>query len=73
MTPIKSMYDVRLVTLVGVLMETIETLALQLDVNPEQLLSDNLYLVTKRVHENGEEGYLNKLQENYPLLNEAIA
>lgn len=73
MTPIESIYDVRLVTLIGVVVNSIETLALEMSVNPEQLLAEYLYLANKKLHETGEEEYMNKLQKFYPILDEAIS
>jgi len=73
MNPIVSRYDVRLITLIGVAINALEAAGLETDVNPEQLLSDYLYLVTRQVHEVGEEQYLDKLATNYPMLNEAIS
>lgn len=73
MTPIKSIYDLRLLTLVGVAMMAIEELALEINKNPEQLLSDYLYLTTKRIHEKGEQPYMDRLQSSYALLEEAIS
>ena len=72
MTPIESRYDIRLVTLLALAMDAIETLALQLDANPDQILSDYLFLSTKKIHERGEEIYLNKLVNNYPMLDEVL-
>ena len=72
MTPITSIHDVRLVTLIGVAMNTIESLALETDVNPEQLLAEAMYMSNKCVHELGEQGYIERLSTNYPLLSEAI-
>ena len=69
MTPIESQHDVRLVTLLGVAMTAFETLSLELNVNSDLLLAETLYLVTKQLHEVGEEEYQNKLVESYPLLN----
>ena len=72
MTPIESRYDIRLVTVMALAMEAIETLALEFNCNPEQLVAEQLFLITKRVHEKGEEQYLNKLMNNYPVLDEVL-
>lgn len=72
MTPIESIYDVRLATLIGVAMSAIESLALAKNTNPEQILAETLFLTNKQVHESGEEAFLMKLTNNYPLLEEAI-
>ena len=72
MPPISSLYDVRLVTLIGVATTIIEALSLQLDKDPNLILAETLYLVNKRLHESGEEVYLEKLVDHYPLLREAI-
>ena len=72
MTPITSKYDVRLTTLLSLAINTIESLALQTDTDPEQILAEHLYLTTKRLHEVGEERYMDKLTRNYPMLEQAI-
>ena len=69
MTPIESQHDVRLVTFIGVTINAFETLSLQLNVDSDLLLAETLYLVTKQLHEIGEEEYQNKLARSYPLLN----
>jgi hypothetical protein len=72
MTPIESIYDVRLATLIGVAMSAIESLALAKNTDPERILAETLFLINKKVHERGEEEFLMKLNRNYPLLREAI-
>lgn len=72
MTPIESIYDVRLVVLLETMIEMIEALAIETDCNPEQILSDHLFLSTKKVHEYGEEVTMAKLQDHYPMLSEAL-
>ena len=72
MTPIESKFDVRLVTLIGVAINTIESLALCADTDPEQILAESLYLSNKRISEVGEESYLMKLSKQYPILEQAI-
>ena len=72
MNPITSKYDVRLTTLLGLAINTIESLALQTNTDPEQILAEHLYLTTKRLHEVGEEMYMDKLTRNYPMLEQAI-
>lgn len=73
MTPIASVYDVRLVTLIGVAINVIESLALATDVNAETILAEHLYLTNKQVHELGEQAYIDDLTDNYPLLQQAIS
>lgn len=73
MTPISSPCDVRLVTLIGVAMNVIESLALATDTDPDKILAEHLYLTNKRVHEIGEDLYLEDLTSNYPLLQQAIS
>ena len=73
MTPIESREDIRLATLIGVAINAIESLSLATDVNPEQLLAEYLYLTNKRIHEIGHEGYLNKLWQQYHILDDAIS
>ena len=72
MTPIETRYDTRLVTLIGVAINTIEALALEVGCDPDKILAESLYLSNKYVHERGEEVYLNTLSTNYPMLNEAL-
>lgn len=72
MTPIESKYDVRLITLFGTLINTVESLALATDTNPDTLLAEAMFLTNKRLHEIGEEMYLEKMERHYPLLIEAI-
>lgn len=72
MQPIDSKYDVRLVTLIGVAISAFESLALETDTNTDKLLADHLYLVSRYIHEVGEEMFLDKLERHYPLLQEAI-
>ena len=72
MTPMESPYDVRLVTLIGLAINAVETLALEQDKNPDQLIAELLYITNKRLHETGEEDYLRKLFSFYPILSEAI-
>lgn len=72
MTPIESLHDVRLVTLVGVAINAIETLAILKDKDPETILAEYLYLTNSYVNNVGEEVYIQKLQGHYPLLEEAI-
>lgn len=73
MTPIESREDLRLATLIGVAINAIESLALEYNTNPEQLLAEYLYITNKTVHEVGHESYLNKLWNNYQILDEAIS
>jgi hypothetical protein len=42
------------------------------DCNPDELLASSLYLCNKKLLSYGEEEYMNKLTESYPLLEEAI-
>lgn len=71
-TPINSPEDVRLVTLIGVAINVIETYALESGNDPDSVLAKSLYLTNKRIHEIGTDCYLQKLTSHYPLLNEAI-
>jgi hypothetical protein len=73
MTPICSEYDVRLVTLVGVVIDVIGEQALVSGESPEELLAKSLYRVNKNVHSVGEEHYINRLHTCFPLLIEAIS
>ena len=72
MPPIVSPYDTRLTTLIGVAIDLAEELALYKHQNPSENLAASLYLANKRVHEWGEETYINKLATDYPILKEAI-
>ena len=73
MKPIESRDDLRLATLIGVAINAIESLALEYNTNPEQLLAEYLYYTNKRVNEIGHEAYLHKLWRNYDILDEAIS
>lgn len=68
-----SVEDVRLVTLIGVVINTIESLAVESDEDPDLILSRALYVTNKRIHEMGTNCYLEKLTNHYPLLKEAIS
>lgn len=72
MTPIESRYDLRLVTLFGVVMEAIEDMSMIDNTNPEQLIAEYLFKVNKKVHSVGEEAFLNKLFTCYQILDEVI-
>jgi hypothetical protein len=72
MTPIENIFDVRLLTLIGVAISAIEDLAVEADREPEQLLSDLLYRCNKRVGDTGGAMYIHKLLNHYPMLKEAI-
>ncbi|WP_319418866.1 hypothetical protein [Pleurocapsa sp. FMAR1] len=72
MTPIESPYDVRLVTLIGLAINAVETLALEQDRDPETIIAELLYVTNKRLHETGEKDYLRKLSSHYSILSEAI-
>ena len=72
MTPIESTHDTRLLTLLGVLFQAIESLALEVDIEPEQLFAEYLYLSNKTVHELGAETYIGKLTRHYGLLLETL-
>jgi hypothetical protein len=65
--------DIRLVTLIGIAISVIESLAIEKDVDPEFILSRELYLTNKRIHELGTDCYLEKLTDHYPLLKIAIS
>ena len=71
-TPITSPEDIRLVTLIGVAINAIESLAIENDIDSDYILSKELYLTNKRIHEMGTNCYLEKLTSHYPLLKEAI-
>jgi hypothetical protein len=71
-TPINSLEDIRLVTLIAVTMRLVEELALKTDSDPDCIFSEELYLATKRIHSFGTDCYLQKLVSHYPLLVEAI-
>ncbi len=73
MSPIVSPHDTRLVTLIGVVIDLAEELALVNDLNPSENLANALYIANKNVHEIGEEDYINKLATGYPILKKAIS
>lgn len=72
MSPIENIFDVRLLTLIGVAITCIEDLAVERDREPEQILSDMLYICNKRIGDTGGAMYMHKLLNHYPLLKEAI-
>ena len=72
MTPIESKDDIRLLTILGVAMDAIETMSLEFDTDPEQLLAEYLFLTTKRIHEQGTDCYRAKLWQHYPILGNVI-
>lgn len=71
-SPITSIDDVRLVTLIGVAINTIESLAIEEDNDPETILARELYLTNKQIGNMGTACYLHKLTSHYPLLKAAI-
>ena len=71
-SPIESVDGVRFVTLIGVAISVIESLALERDENPDKLFSDHLFLTNKYIHSIGVDVYIQKLASNYPMLAEAI-
>lgn len=71
--PITSQDDTRLVTLIGLAMSVIESLAIEEDNDPDAILARELYLTNKQVHEVGTHCYLEKLTSHYPLLREALS
>ena len=73
MTPIISRDDHRLVTLVGVAINVIEELAVITDCSPNEILSEYLYLTSKKQLEMSNTIYMNKLATHYPILDEAIS
>lgn len=72
MTPIETEDDLRLVTLIGVVIDLIGEQSLMLNYAPETLLAESLYRVNKSVNVMGTERYINQLCTCYPLLREAI-
>lgn len=71
--PINSLDDTRLVTLIAVAMNAIETLALEQNIDPDFILSEQLFLTYKHISEMGADCYLQKLVNHYPLLAQAIS
>jgi hypothetical protein len=71
-TPIESVNDTRLVTLIGVAISVLESLALERDENPDKLLSDHLFLTNKYIHSIGGDAFVERMKSNYPMLEEAI-
>lgn len=69
---IQSKYDVRLVTLLGVAVSCLETLALELNVDPDLLLAETLYKTTKSLHEIGEETIFSKIEGHYPIIEDML-
>ena len=73
MTPIESMNDIRLLTLIATTMDVIEDLAFANSEDPDYILARALYRANKSIHEYGESIVVNKLLSAYPLLNDTIA
>lgn len=71
-SPITSTEDIRLVTLIAIAMNTIEALALEQNIDPDFILSEQLFLTYKHISEMGSDCYLQKLVDHYPLLQQAI-
>lgn len=72
MSPIKSVYDVRLLTILSITMDVIEQLTLLTDTNSDTILAEALYRSNKQIHEIGEQPIANKLMSSYPILTEAL-
>lgn len=72
MTPIVSRDDIRLATLIGVVINCCEEMALHRHQNPGEILAENLYLTRCQIDDSGADMLINKLATNYPILNEAI-
>lgn len=72
MTPIESRYDVRLAIILSFAMSAIESLALETDTDPELIAAQYLFINTKSILEYGEEKCLNKLMNNYPILDDVL-
>jgi hypothetical protein len=71
-TPITSIDDIRLVTLIAVAINVIEELALEQNTNPDSILSEQLFTTYKHINEQGSNCYLEKLSSHYPLLRQVI-
>ena len=72
MTPIESIHDARLVALIGVAINVCESLALEIDKEPNTVLAEHLFLADRYIQNLGTDIYINKLCSHYPLLEEAI-
>lgn len=72
MTPIESIHDVRLASLIGLAINVIETLAISKNQDPDTILAEHLYLAEKYINSLGTDVYIDKLVFQYPLLEEAI-
>ena len=72
MTPIESLNDVRMATLVGLAINLCESLALANNQEPDTVLAEHLYLAQKYVGNVGTDVYVSKLIGHYPLLEETI-
>ena len=58
---IADVHDVRLVSLVAIVVDLIGEQALYTGVNPEQLLAESLYRANKKIHAIGTDNYVNQL------------
>lgn len=72
MTPIVNRNDERLATLIGVCIDAIERLALELDRDPDTILAESLYVASQDIKDFGADMAVNKLWTNYPILAKAI-
>ena len=72
MSPIESIHDCRLAALLGVLMSLLESLAVEVDTDPDTLLAEHLFIHTKRIYALGEEATLRKVEREFPILIEAL-
>lgn len=62
----------RLLTLIGVAINLSEELAIWNNQNSREAMAEALYLTNKKIHEHGEEDYMDRLVRDYPILAEAI-
>ena len=72
MTPIESRTDERLATLVGVTIDVIERLALEVDQNPDLILAESLFISLQNIKDSGASETMDKLRCTYPILDQTI-
>lgn len=72
MSPIESVNDIRLVTLIDIVMNLCEEIAMYRDNEPTHVLAEELFRSYKATVETGELKPLNRMKKHFPLLDEAI-
>ena len=72
MTPIENLEDIRLVTLLAVIMSLTQELAVHVDKEPDHVLAEELFTSYYYVSSQGTTRILADMQKHCPLLHKAI-